>query len=678
MILTGNEVAMKMISARVLLGALIIVALGCGSSGSSPDKDAAPDSVEPVDSATPADTELPPDTIDTSQPELPPVEEVVDPACEARCAPFAACDAAVVEACNASCVATEVGDCEGACLAVETTCEAAEACLGLPKAPAIALAEGPYGQNNRDLAGPFELPTHEGTFSLADHWNGQNTFMFVMTRTGFEYAEKLWKSEPLYWLKDSPKNVHYIIMSYEPQSGPDDSEQNVMAIKANIDVALEKIGKFWGKAGECHWRRRIHYVPQSAWTVGGWIEEKLKAKGVLAFAIDRFQRIRAVGLLSLVGGDPLLYHLLYEPRYYNFEWKREQNLVKEGVTTVTLYSKENTKGDTRFVDLPPPEVMAGFDTLEIDLVSNCNEHLDSNCGEWDTGAHLDVREYPVEEINADAQTPCKPKTDDVPADTLTCECVVPTGGTRDGEKVCKDDGSGFKDCDCNGSIELVRWITTYSREGRWISDHSAMLAALQGGKTRFSYSAGNTYVTDLTFRLFKKGKGERAHSIHKLFGGGPFNVDYSSKYEPLQIDVPADAKRVEVLAYITGHGFGSDKANCAEFCNHTHHFFVNGTENMHDQPYVGKQYGCAMQVEMGAVPNQFGTWTLGRGGWCPGMDVKPYVVDVTDQITLGGTNTITYKGLFEGKDYVTEPLPENRKNGFGGSIWMNSWLVVYK
>ena len=210
-------------------------------------------------------------------------------------------------------------------------------------------------------------------------------------------------------------------------------------------------------------------------------------------------------------------------------------------------------------------------------------------------------------------------------------------------------------------------------------DLTAMLPLLKnGGKTRFHYSAGNKYVTRLKLRFRNTGQSIRPTSITRLFTGGKFNLSYNGKYEPLSVDIPATAKKVEILAHISGHGWGSDIENCAEFCNHTHHFSVNGTEFMHDQPWVGKMYGCAEQVPMGTVPNQYGTWTIGRAGWCPGKEVTPFIADVTAEVTPGETATITYKGLFDGQDYEPKADPNGNSNGFGANIWMESWLVVYE
>lgn len=82
--------------------------------------------------------------------------------------------------------------------------------------------------------------------------------------------------------------------------------------------------------------------------------------------------------------------------------------------------------------------------------------------------------------------------------------------------------------------------------------------------------------------------------------------------------------------------------------------------------------GCANRVSDGAVPNEHGTWLYGRDGWCCGMDVVPWVVDITDQIYIGGReNKVKYFGWFNGSD--PHPTRDPVKN-----IVMRSYLVYYK
>ena len=168
-----------------------------------------------------------------------------------------------------------------------------------------------------------------------------------------------------------------------------------------------------------------------------------------------------------------------------------------------------------------------------------------------------------------------------------------------------------------------------------------------------------------------------------LFGGGAFVADYNDRYKPIDFTVPAGVQKVELVTVITGHGFAGDTKSCAEFCNHTHHFTVNGTENQirHDNadealPGTIFNYGCANLVAVGVVPNQFGTWPYARAGWCPGLDVPPKRIDITAQVKIGGeANTITYRGLYRGAPYVPELAPES--TSFDARIDMTSYLVYY-
>ena len=86
--------------------------------------------------------------------------------------------------------------------------------------------------------------------------------------------------------------------------------------------------------------------------------------------------------------------------------------------------------------------------------------------------------------------------------------------------------------------------------------------------------------------------------------------------------------------------------------------------------------GCIEQIPNGVVPNQYGSWPFGRAGWCPGLDVKPWVADITSSVAPG-SNQMTYRGLFQGGNYVPRPNP-NPPGGFGANITMNAWLVVWE
>ena len=83
---------------------------------------------------------------------------------------------------------------------------------------------------------------------------------------------------------------------------------------------------------------------------------------------------------------------------------------------------------------------------------------------------------------------------------------------------------------------------------------------------------------------------------------------------------------------------------------------------------AGNTYGCQDQIADGTVPNQYGTWWYGRGGWCPGKHVPLVMTDVTDQVSLGAENTFEYEGYYLGAVYTDG---DNWRN-----IRLDSWLVI--
>lgn len=85
---------------------------------------------------------------------------------------------------------------------------------------------------------------------------------------------------------------------------------------------------------------------------------------------------------------------------------------------------------------------------------------------------------------------------------------------------------------------------------------------------------------------------------------------------------------------------------------------------------TGTPLGCANQVLTGVEPNEHGTWLYGRNGWCDGRNVFPWVIDITQQVSLNKHNQITYFGWFNG----TDPNPKQNP----GMISIYSYLVYYR
>jgi hypothetical protein len=553
--------------------------------------------------------------------------------------------------------------------------------------PDTGFAAGPYGTGWRDLAGDVQLRTLDGDFDLARLWTGEDSFLFSFFTDDprqpqdlRNYLETLWFAngdaprEVAALLDASPPDVHYVFGSFD-----EDAALDVRRLKSVFDRVL--IGR--PEAERARWAGRLHFVSRPLSGAEGWLRDLLAARSPLWFGIDSTQRLRQVGLLTdIAAGVPRLQGLALEARYYHFERERQASLdAAEGVTIVPVFH-ENVGHAVADVQFPPAEAMARFDTMEFDVGAYCPDHMDENCGEWDYLSNLYVCERPVDAENAFAATPCRagvPAAEgqpEVPAETRACACKTPYGGVAERQQVCKADGSGFDDCACACDAEIGRWITTYHREGRWVTDVSPLLALVKdGGAQRLRFASGNAYDYAFDVRLSNRGKGTRPDEIRFLWGGGAFGAQYNEGRAPVTFTVPPDVRKVELVAYITGHGFGVEADNCAEFCNHTHHFDVNGHEFVKEHPVAGSATGCQDQVDQGAVPNQFGTWPFGRGGWCPGLDVKPWVADITEAL-IPGENVITYRGLFRGADYV--PRPSGGGDGFGARVDVSSYLVFHR
>ena len=97
-----------------------------------------------------------------------------------------------------------------------------------------------------------------------------------------------------------------------------------------------------------------------------------------------------------------------------------------------------------------------------------------------------------------------------------------------------------------------------------------------------------------------------------------------------------------------------------------------------DHPEAGDNNYCMElgTILQGVVPNQYGTWGYGRAGWCPGMDVAPFVTDITDFVSIGEENVIQYDACrVVGSSCVTAPTCQG--DGYCPEIAMSSYLIYY-
>lgn len=484
------------------------------------------------------------------------------------------------------------------------------------------------------LAPDLTLTQLDGSvWTLSNAWTGCEAVIFVVLRPDSAYPDLDNKILVREWMEGAPANVHWVFFSDE--AGKSKREAALVALQEDIEGIADA-----DEATLAQWQAHTHYIPDVWGGTDTWIDAVVDSYGSgglpLNLAIDRFQHIRELGYLS----DPVTgwastppAFLNYEARYYNAEAAMQDRLDVDGATI--LHPFVNTAERAAVVDFGDAATVATYDTMELDLSFICNGHPDSEgCGEWDYLAYV-----------------------------YLCDLDDPETTEVDESGTC---------------TEIGRFITAYARPGRWVVDATPFLAMLQnGGERTIRVDSANAPYITLDLRLSNQGKGVRPVQMDYLWAGGSFNQDYNTGREPISFTPPDGTTQVNVWTLITGHGYGQDKANCAEFCNHQHEFTVNGAESwVQEFTMAGTNYGCGDQVDSGTVPNQYGTWVLGRGGWCPGRQVDPWSADITAAVNLTGENTLEYRGLYEGDTYVPEPY--NSGSGFGAGIVANTWVVYYR
>lgn len=488
--------------------------------------------------------------------------------------------------------------------------------LSLPRVPFRATGSGTAFD---DVAGDFTVETLDGPFTLSEAWSGCESYVFV-NYASTEYGNALFSTvlDPL--IEEGPRNVHYFFTSYEEDGAA--IRSRMTALRASLEDTFEFIAL--AEAERAFWRAHIHFVVepiQDAEGIGAFVRARPTIEH--AFAIMRDQRYDPVGSLFEVRGGgftPRIGMAAFAGHHYNYRAELEARLAAEDATVVPLLDEADVTARTliRTVTLPDP---SAFDTFEIDLEIHCRQDP-QNCSEWDRIAYVHL-------------------------------CT---------------------DATCTDARELVRWITPYSRPGRmrWVMDASPFVGMLAAGEQTFRVVTGPDWeeatLYDITASLRLSARGsDRASGAERAFTGGPFDASYNANHPPFRFTPPAGTTRVELAVIVSGHGQTAGD-NCAEWCDHEHTFRVNGGAAQHIAfpGQAGQAHGCAARSADGVIPGQWGNWAPLRAGWCPGLPVPVVRFDVTDDVTLGAENELTYEGSFAGG------APR------GGDIDLSAYVVYYR
>jgi len=477
---------------------------------------------------------------------------------------------------------------------------------------------GPYGINFGDTAGDFTIPTEKGDWDFAQNRSENESYIFIFYKPSNIQSTAIWKTDFIRFADKSPDNAHYFFLVDATQ---ETFEERVSQLKTNIETAFTIVENN-------DLRDRIHIASKPVDDFDSWLSQWLDNTSDFFLGIDRFQKLRKGGLFHSwrsSANDPQFEFVYKEAELYNYEYdlERDYSLNEKTVRIKGIegipFPEEGWVKEL-FFEADFPELPSNG-KLFIELEQVCQ--LESDC-EWDRIEHLHI---------------CDATDSDI--------------------------------CD----IEMGRWITTYGRSGKWVTDITPLIPLIKKGKNKFKFSvAGDQYTNYLDFLFVPDEESSSPLEIHSLYSGTTqFNEEYNTKFEEITLDIPANAKKVFISAYITGHGNGSEQENCAEFCKFESIFNVNGTDFEIDFNNAGTDRGCFDLVNEGVVPNQSGSWPFGRAGWCPGQDVKLINIDITDKV-ITGTNTFSYKALLNGEIY--EPVVTN-PDGYRAEIPLTSYIVIW-
>jgi hypothetical protein len=204
----------------------------------------------------------------------------------------------------------------------------------------------------------------------------------------------------------------------------------------------------------------------------------------------------------------------------------------------------------------------------------------------------------------------------------------------------------------NTVVELARFITGFCVGGSWDYDVTDLRPLLAGPLTLEAFI--DTWVPQGQSGI---GDGWLLTASVEMTGGVPQKVPLAdvplwpgtpvaqawygdpsspiaSSIAPQTVQLPAGASSYALRSFITGHGQGNAD-NCSEFCSRKHTLTVGSTPNT----------ATVWRADCASTPSahsQCGTATDDRAGWCPGADVKPWIVDVSSQVGGGATTTIAY------------------------------------
>ena len=198
-------------------------------------------------------------------------------------------------------------------------------------------------------------------------------------------------------------------------------------------------------------------------------------------------------------------------------------------------------------------------------------------------------------------------------------------------------------------IEIDRFVTPYRVGMEWEADLTPLRPLLTGDVTlrvfidtwvTEGHEQGDGWLFDASLD-FEGGDPPVPEAVavipvwgHLSWNAGQPENPVEGQVVPTTVSLPT-AATYSLRSFITGHGWDNGQ-NCAEFCAQEHFYSVAGVETGRE---VWRE-DCEDTVTDGT---QQGTWRYSRAGWCPGAQVYPWDIDVTDAVAGAAAVDVSYR-----------------------------------
>ncbi|MBI9069501.1 MAG: T9SS type A sorting domain-containing protein [Salinivirgaceae bacterium] len=215
--------------------------------------------------------------------------------------------------------------------------------------------------------------------------------------------------------------------------------------------------------------------------------------------------------------------------------------------------------------------------------------------------------------------------------------------------------------------EIGRFITPYGKAcGPWTIDVTDFRQILTGSVEVQSFiqvwgASGWLLTVDLEY---KEGEVEKPFTQivplyeleRQVYGDPDISYDLAEQF----VSIPENAQNAHIRMTNTGHGQANTN-NAAEFMAADHHMWVNGTDMF--THHLWKD-----DCDQNTCSPQSGTWQYARAGWCPGQEVIPFWMDLSEVLTAGD------EMIF---DYVLEDYTNLLNTGYNDGSHTEPFYRIY-